>query len=280
MKCKFWGVRGSVAAPGSQTEQYGGNTSCIELRTKNNDLFILDAGTGIRKLGLRLLADGEPKHARIFLTHPHWDHIEGIPFFKPFYFKQFRFTIFGSPGNKYKTKDMLRHALFQPYFPVGLADLKADVSFQDIESDNFEVGSVRISILPLNHPCHTIAYKFQEDRKTFIYMTDNELFCPANIITPYEKIVEFCRGADVLIHDAMYTYDEWNNFKGWGHSAIPNALQLGMDAGVHGLIFFHHDPERTDKEEHLIIKECRRKIKKAKKEIVLEGAMEDHEFTI
>ena len=280
MKCTFWGVRGSISAPGNQTAGYGGNTSCIELRSEKGDLFILDAGTGLRKLGLHLMETGQPLHANLLLTHAHWDHIEGIPFFKPFYFKKNHINLYGSPSSKYKTKDVLRHALTQPFFPIGLNDLKADIDIIDITSDTLKINTMRIDILLVNHPSRTIAYKFNENNKTLIYMTDNELFCPTNVVMKYEKIVDFCADADVLIHDAMYTQDQWTNYKGWGHSSIPNAVQLGLDANVVNLFLFHHDPERTDKQVETVLKECRQMVKKAKKDCHVEAAAEGQRFSI
>lgn len=280
MKIKFWGVRGSVPAPGKNTIKYGGNTSCIELRSDKGDLFILDAGTGIRKFGLQLLAEENPLKIYMLLSHVHWDHIEGIPFFKPFYFKRYHIEIAGCPDKKRRVKDIINFALHQPYFPVSMGDLKAEIEYRDLTTDSFEIGSLHVDILPVNHPTYTVAYRFSEGDKKVVYMTDNELFCSTNICVSYEKIVEFCRGADVLIHDAMYTQDEWNKYKNWGHSSIPNALQLGIDAAVRGLFMFHHDPERSDKEEDEIIKKCRTQIKKAKSKLQCEGAQEGSEIII
>ncbi|MFH1379589.1 MAG: MBL fold metallo-hydrolase [bacterium] len=280
MKLKFWGVRGSVPAPGKDTVKYGGNTSCVDLRSDTGELFILDAGTGIRKLGNNLMAEDNPLKLNILLSHVHWDHIEGLPFFKPLYFKRYHIDIIGCFDNKRRVKDVINFALHQPYFPVSLGDLKSEIEYKDITENSFNMGGLHIDVLPVNHPAYTVAYRFSEGQKKVIYMTDNELFCQNNVSTPYEKIVEFCTEADVLIHDAMYTTDEWNTYKGWGHSSISNALQLGIDARVQGLFLFHHDPERTDKEETQIIKECHVQIKKAKSKVRCEGAMEGSEIII
>lgn len=274
MKITFWGVRGSVCAPGSLTCEYGGNTSCIELRSSKGELFILDAGTGIRKMGLKIFEDENLLNINLLLTHAHWDHIEGLPFFKPLYFKRYHTFVFGFSDGKRRTKDILSHAFLHPYFPVSLSDLKADLTFKDITGESAEMGNMRIDILPVNHTSQTVAFRFNEGDKKVIYMTDNELFCPTATVTPYEKMVAYCRDADVLIHDAMYTQDEWNRMKGWGHSSIPNAVQLGMDAKVKVLFLFHHDPERTDKQLDTIIKDIRSQIKKSKSDMVCEGARE------
>ncbi|MBD3272106.1 MAG: MBL fold metallo-hydrolase [Elusimicrobia bacterium] len=280
MKIKFWGVRGSVAGPGEDTVFYGGNTSCIELRAANNDLIILDAGTGIRKLGNAIVGNQEDTNFSLFLSHAHWDHIEGLPFFKPLYFKKYRVGIYGSPPKNQRLKSVINHALHQPYFPVSMKELKADISFHDITELSIKVGTLTVDIIPVNHPSHTVAFRFSEQDKKIIYMTDNELFCPTSVITPYEQLIEFCRNVDILIHDAMYTHEEWNDHKGWGHSSIPNAVQLGLDAQVKLLILHHHDPERTDKQEDAIVKTIQTQIKKQKSSMICEAAREGFEIEV
>jgi phosphoribosyl 1,2-cyclic phosphodiesterase len=245
MKITFYGVRGSIPAPGYDTAKYGGNTSCVYVELENGQDLILDAGTGIRLLGERLKLTDRP--VNILLSHPHWDHIQGYPFFAPIYQQGRPIKVFTTLMDEQDQLFSLFDQMDGASFPVAAEDLPSNATchFDDIKSIVPE-ESVRITRKELNHPGRGSAYRIEEDGASCCYVTDNELVPPNETATSYEEWVEFCRGTDVLIHDAQYQEEDMPHKHGWGHSLVSQVRQFAIDAEVRTLVMFHHDPDRTD----------------------------------
>jgi phosphoribosyl 1,2-cyclic phosphodiesterase len=260
----FWGTRGSIPSPGPHTVRYGGNTPCVELRTDDGALVILDAGTGIRELGRALLAHARGAiEADIFLTHTHWDHIQGLPFFAPLFRDGNRFTIRGSHSHSASVDRAVRDQMAPEVFPVSFAELRARIDFGDVGSDVGRRAGYEVSTHEVRHPGGALGYRFGaggDSAGSLVYISDNELGSEARYPDPprwRERLVEFVGGARVLVHDSMYTADEYRAFVGWGHSSIEQALELALDAEVERLVLFHHRPERTDDEVDRCVARCR-----------------------
>jgi phosphoribosyl 1,2-cyclic phosphodiesterase len=244
VKMKFWGVRGSTPTPQIENLKFGGNTSCLEVQAGQHDPVIFDAGSGIRALGQGLLdeAKGKPIHARIFLTHFHWDHIQGIPFFKPLYGPDNRISfVSGSTGRP--LQETLEGQMTMPYFPIGFSQVAAKRDFHQMEKgETVEANGLRISPFPLNHPQGASGYRIEANGIVIVYATDYEHGVPESdaILRTYAD------GADVLICDAQYTPTEYEKHRGWGHSTWQNAVMLARDARAKHLMLFHHDPDHDD----------------------------------
>ncbi|MGH7718549.1 MAG: MBL fold metallo-hydrolase [Gemmatimonadaceae bacterium] len=261
----FWGTRGSVPTPGAQTVRYGGNTPCVEVRTGGGGLVILDAGTGIRELGRSLMtrARGDAIVGDIFLTHAHWDHIQGLPFFAPIFQRGNRVTLWSSRALDQSADRLVREQMQRGVFPVAFDDVGADVTFRHLGSDSLEGAGYRLTAFPVRHPGGALGFRVTNGNSTgnaLVYISDNELDPAAGYDTPprwRETLVEFARGARVLIHDSMYTVEEYAEHRGWGHSHYRDAVELALDAGAQTLVLFHHRPERSDEEVDQRTAECR-----------------------
>jgi ribonuclease BN (tRNA processing enzyme) len=232
----------------------------VEVVSNAGDLIIIDAGTGIRPLGNRLILEG-PKKLNLLLTHAHWDHLSGFPFFKPIYHKDFEIKVYGPEQTQESLKSIISKTMTSPYFPIELEDISAKITFRGMGHKNYSIGSVKIQTIPLSHPNQGVGYRLEEDGKTFVFLTDNELTYHHPIGLPYESYVEFARGADVMFHDAEYSREEYKETKGWGHSAYEDTLRLALDAGVKTLGLFHHNQDRSDKEVDAIERICRKTLK-------------------
>jgi phosphoribosyl 1,2-cyclic phosphodiesterase len=262
---RFWGTRGSIPSPGSATVRYGGNTPCVELRTAEGWLVILDAGTGIRDLGRALMtrANGDGVDGDIFLTHAHWDHIQGIPFFAPLFHRGNHFTIWGSRSLQTSIDRVVRDQMSPVVFPVTFEELQARIDFQELSEERRAGCGYEVAAMAVRHPGGALGYRFTESNGTgggLVYVSDNELGAEARYDTPREwrsQFVEFVRGAAVLVHDTMYRADEYRNFVGWGHSTYEDAVELALEASVERLVLFHHHPERTDDEVDRCVAACR-----------------------
>jgi len=245
MLITFYGVRGSVATPGPATVKYGGNTSCVHIRLNSGDNLIFDAGTGIRKLGIEMIRHTEP--LLLLLSHGHWDHIQGYPFFGPIYQPEREITVLqGVEGN-----DALATILEQmdgSNFPVHAGDLPSNITAITEVEKFLTTQPYQVDRKDLNHPGGGHAYKIAEDGVSFAYITDNELEPPDKPQTSYDEWVEYCRGVDLLIHDAQYVESDMPAKHGWGHSLISQVRQLAVDAQVKNIVMYHHDPERSDNE--------------------------------
>jgi len=243
----FYGVRGSTPTPGSSTVKYGGNTSCVHFEMNNGQDVILDSGTGMRLLGQKLIRKSTP--VNIILSHGHWDHIQGYPFFAPIFQPDRQIDIFTSAQSGHKLLCALFDQMDGNNFPIKADELPSQSTciFKDVESVLHERG-INIVKKPLNHPGGGTAYKIEEDGVTCAYVTDNELDPPYKVHTTYDEWVDYLHGVDVLIHDAQYTEEDMPHKHGWGHSLISQVRQLATDAEVGALVMFHHDPDRTDGE--------------------------------
>jgi len=273
IKIKFWGVRGSIPCPGPHTIKYGGNTPCLEVRF--NDLgrrIIIDAGSGIRELGNHIMAhelSNGPLNAEIFLTHTHWDHIQGFPFFTPIYKQGTKLKIYGPATYENTTlKDTMAGQLVYSYFPVRLAELSSEIEYIELKEGCFDLGDgITLTTKYLNHPLLCLGYRFEYGDKVLCTAYDTEPY--QNIfettaddpshnkavveegklaaIEGNQQLLDFFNGADLLIHDTQYTQQEYESSKvGWGHTSIEHAIDQGKKARVKNLVLFHHDPIRTD----------------------------------
>jgi phosphoribosyl 1,2-cyclic phosphodiesterase len=257
MLIKIWGVRGSVPVSGAKYVKYGGDTTCIEIRTRSDDTVIIDAGTGIRRLGNLLMREKRLNLHMIF-THAHWDHIVGLPFFKPIYHASARITVYRCPISRF-VDTMYRHIMTPPYFPVRFSDSNARLSYAETTACNpsFRIGPLTVEPIPLSHPNTGMGYRFTEDGKRFVFLTDNELHHPHPGRVPYAEYVRFARHADLLFHDAEYTAAEWERHISWGHSSYLHALDLAIDAGASAFGLVHHNQDRYDHQVDGIELECR-----------------------
>ncbi len=251
MYVRFWGTRGSIAAPGRHTATYGGNTACVEVRTADGTRLILDCGTGARVLGLQLLrAAAPPRRLHLFLSHTHWDHIQGFPFFEPAFLPATDLHIYAPRGFHRSMEDAMAGLMQHPYFPVKLHDLRSRLHFTELEEGAFRVGEVSIATHFVNHTAPTLAYRLSNGGATVAYVTDHEPFWkPAGLLFHHPgdlSHVAFVKGADLLIHDAQYTAEEYANRTGWGHSTVEYATDVAVAAGVSRLALFHHDPTHDD----------------------------------
>ncbi len=280
MKVRFWGVRGSIPVPGPQTNRYGGNTSCVEVRPDGGAPIVIDAGTGIRKLGQRLMTEkfGEGNGSvHLLISHTHWDHIQGLPFFSPLYTE-------GNDVHVYAREREDKHlqAIFAtqnegPYFPVPLDSMKASVDFKElIEGQHFTIDNAKVTCTRLNHPWIAMAYRIDVDGASVVYSSDTAPFTdilleqefiaqPPELGAPLKPedatklkamragLVELCKGADLLIYDTQFTPEEYRQKPHWGHSTPDDAIAIGRDAGVKTIALYHHAPARTDDQQDAIL---------------------------
>jgi len=259
MYIKCWGSRGSIPVSGREFQKYGGDTTCIEIRTKSDDLIIVDAGTGIRRLGTQLMKEQRSVFNFIF-THSHWDHLMGFPFFKPLYDKTSQILMHRCPFPGKYVETIVTKLMLPPHFPIRYSDLKASIYYKDGCPKTFSIGSVTIEPIALSHPNGGCGYRFEEDGKAFVFLTDNELgytHASGRTLKDYEA---FCRGADLLFHDGEFTPDEYIASTEWGHSTYTDTLALALRAGVRRLGLFHINQDRSDDAMDAIVETCREEI--------------------
>jgi phosphoribosyl 1,2-cyclic phosphodiesterase len=256
MIIRCWGARGSIPVSGKKYTKYGGDTTCLEIRTKDDDIIIIDAGSGIRRLGNRLLDEKRYQYTMIF-THAHWDHIMGFPFFKPIYFKKTQMTMLGCPFAQSSVKNMISKIMAPPNFPINFDDIRAGIDYSYICEDTFRINSLTVTPIALSHPNQGLGYKFTEDGKSFVFLTDNELDFRHEGGLEYEDYLNFTAGADLLIHDAEYREEEYGKTRSWGHSVYKDALKLAIDGRVKKIGLFHHNQERFDEGVDEIVNDCR-----------------------
>jgi phosphoribosyl 1,2-cyclic phosphodiesterase len=238
----FWGVRGSIACPSADHVLFGGNTSCIELHAGARRI-ILDAGTGLRDLGNRFMREGV-REASLLLTHTHWDHINGFPFFSPAFAPDRSFRIMAGHLGNGRVRDILAGQMAEPMFPVPLEAMRAELLFEDFRAgDDFYLGpEVKVKTAPLNHPNGATGYRIEYSGKSICYVTDTEHV----IGSPDQRVLGLIQGADLVVYDSSYTDDEFPSKIGWGHSTWQEAVRLCKSAAVKSLAFFHHAPEHDD----------------------------------
>ena len=294
MRARFWGTRGSIAAPGPGTNRFGGNTSCIELTTPSGGVLVLDCGTGARSLGNRLLAcTREPISATILLTHTHWDHIQGFPFFGPLFQTANHFRVYGPEGAHLSLRDVLAGQMEHHYFPVELDQLAARISYQDLSEGAHQIDGMSVRAQRMNHPSPTLGYRFEAEGRSFCYLSDHEPYFeniwrqgaePGRIESIREegdrKHAEFMYGADVVIHEAQYTPEEYPSKRHWGHSTYAYAVELAAAAGVQRLYLSHHDPSHDDEMIAEIERRAREQVRNLGAALEVTCAYEGCEVTI
>lgn len=253
MHVKFWGTRGSIAKPGPAFVRYGGNTSCVEVRSDAGTLIVIDCGTGGHPLGQRLCAEKSgPVNGHIFISHTHWDHIQGIPFFAPLFIPGNTWEIFGPKGLSQSLKATLAGQMEHSYFPVSLDQFAANIRYHDLVEGTFFVGDIKITARYLNHPALTLGYRMEADGVSIVYCCDHEphsseMASGNHAITGSDRRhLDFIANADLVIHDAQYTASEYAAKIGWGHSSVEYAIRICKDAGVKQVALTHHDPMRED----------------------------------
>jgi phosphoribosyl 1,2-cyclic phosphodiesterase len=284
MRVRFWGVRGSLPVPGSKTERFGGNTSCVEVRSGDGTRIVVDAGTGIRRLGKDLMREEFESGrgtAHLLISHTHWDHIQGLPFFSPLYQKGNRLHVYARRRDDLHLRAVFASQTGDPYFPISIDEAKADISFRELaDSAAFEIGDVRVSSTRLNHPYVATAYRLSADGASVAYVSDTAPFTDILFENQYvarppplsaslpesdraklramrDGVVRLCQGADLVIYDTMFTADDYGRIPHYGHSRPSDALEICREAGARQLALFHHAPERSDAEVDAILAETR-----------------------
>jgi len=253
---RIWGSRGSIAVPDARFARYGGNTSCLEFCC-GDQVMLIDAGTGIRAAGIEL-ASQKPRNIPLFISHTHWDHIQGFPFFSPIYVPGFEVTLYGAPGFGKDLEAIFHGQLDRDYSSVEMSDLSAKLKFQRLTENPVNLGPIRVYWEMVNHPGATVGFRIQTDSINLAYITDNEflqgyLGCPQDLdihkppLLDYKSLIDFVQGADVLIHEAQYTNEEYPSKVGWGHTSLSNACILAKKANVKHWIVTHHDPMHDDR---------------------------------
>jgi phosphoribosyl 1,2-cyclic phosphodiesterase len=281
MRVTCWGTRGSIAVPGKDTIVYGGNTCCVQIILDSGRMIVIDAGTGIRPLGDHLIARGERVDILLLITHIHWDHVQGFPFFDPIYHPETRIAVDGFPAGLKGIRAIFDNKMGDGFFPVGFDELKARIDYVgDLSRGPVVVEDTTIETVPLNHPQGALGYRFQEGRRKLVFITDHELTADGPSARPFDDYVRFCRDADVLIHDAQFTPEEIDAHRGWGHSDCVSALELALKAHARQLLFFHHAPDRKDKDVNAVIERCRSIAREKGCDTVVDAAKEGSEFTL
>jgi phosphoribosyl 1,2-cyclic phosphodiesterase len=248
MRVTIWGCRGSVATPGPDTVHYGGNTSCVEVSLDGGAVIVLDAGTGIRRLGLELLERGTER-LHVFLTHLHLDHLEGLRFFAPMWDERVTLDIWGPPSAVLSLRERIARSFSPPLFPLDLHDVPAHVAFHDIPRQPWTVEGISLAADLVLHPGPTVGYRIETRHSSFAYMPDHEPALAGAIAdTPTEWIsgASLAAGVDMILHDAQYFEDEYEERVGWGHSSVADAVAFTHAVGARRLVLFHHDPAHTD----------------------------------
>ncbi|MSO19531.1 MAG: MBL fold metallo-hydrolase [Acidobacteria bacterium] len=245
MKVRFWGVRGSTPTPALENLRYGGNTPCIEIRTPDDRLFVFDCGTGFRLLGKQLLNEYGHKsiQAHIFLSHYHWDHIQGITFFEPLYNPENNFHFYSFISHAGSVQNVIEGQMSDPYFPVNMNIMKARRNFRELDANPVELDGMKVTALPLNHPQGCLGFRIEYEGHVVTYATDNEPGSPEHD----RNVRLLAQGADLFIYDSQYTPLEYSNFKrGWGHSTWREGVNIAKETNVKQFILFHHDPDHND----------------------------------
>ena len=281
MRVQFWGTRGSIAKPGPGTARYGGNTSCIEVRSARETLVIVDCGTGGHSLGQKLMSAAvKGLRGHILISHTHWDHIQGIPFFEPLFAPGNEWDIYGPKGLGQSLREALAGQMQYAYFPVTLDQCGAKIRYHDLVEGTFDIDDIKVSTRYLNHPALTLGYRFEADGVTVVYACDHEPHSHM-LATGQGKIsgqdlrhAEFVSGADLLIHDAQYTAEEYPDKIGWGHSPVEYVVNLGRHARVKRVALTHHDPLRDDDAIDRLVANVRTKLQRGASPLDVFAAVE------
>lgn len=260
MKVRVWGCRGSVAAPGPDTMRYGGNTSCVEVQGDNGEAIVLDAGTGMRPLGVRLSEEGV-RRVHIFLTHLHMDHLQGLGFFRPLFNPDVEVHIWGPPSPVQPLSERIATYMSPPLFPVRLGDIPCNLTFHDAPGAPVAIGGLTVRASLVTHQGPTVGYRVEENGKSVVYLPDHEPGIGGDIslrATEWISGHDLAHECDVLLHDAQYGDDEYPRHVGWGHSAVGHVVAFAQKAEVRNLVLFHHDPYHTDKELEILNDDAKR----------------------
>jgi phosphoribosyl 1,2-cyclic phosphodiesterase/ActR/RegA family two-component response regulator len=287
----FWGVRGSIPSPGPSTVRYGGNTTCVEVRA-HNEIIILDGGTGLRPLGRELLAEfkDQPLDLTLLLSHTHWDHIQGLPFFTPIYQPRCQLRILGFEGARRGLVNVLTGQMESPYFPVPFGELPGNIEVDELKDLEFPVGNLRVQAWFANHPGICVGYRINTSDGAIVFFPDNEPHCrydadgaahPTRKDASLEyarsqeaKMIEFIRGADVVILDAQYDRTEYERHVGWGHGCVDDVVTLAIKAEVKQLFLFHHDPDHDDAKLDQMLAQARQIVARQQSPLRVESATE------
>jgi phosphoribosyl 1,2-cyclic phosphodiesterase len=293
-RLKFWGTRGSISVPGRSTLRYGGNTTCVELRA-DGEIIVLDAGSGIRPLGLALEKEfgAQPIKLALLVTHAHWDHIQGLPFFAPAYEKKNEICVRGYDGVDTSFSKIMAEPMKAPFFPIAMRELSATLDIKKLTEMEFSVGEVRVRARFVNHPGVCAGYRLFTEGGSIAFVPDHEPYrflhaAKANHMSPEQaektaanervKFIEFLRGSDILILDAQYTDAEYETHIGWGHGSVSSAVSLALDAEVRSLLLFHHDPGHDDTMLDSMLNDAQRLVRESGKELVVDSAREGEEM--
>jgi len=290
-RLKFWGVRGSIPTPGPGTVRYGGNTSCVEVRA-GGEIIILDAGTGLRSLGRELVSEfqDQPLNLTLLLSHTHWDHIQGLPFFQPIYQPRCRLRILGFEGARSGLVNVLSGQMESPYFPVPFGELPGNIEIVELKDMEFQVGPVRVQAWFANHPGICVGYRLFTDEGSVAFFPDNEPHCRhrgVKAIAPTkkrtsldyaraeeQKFVEFLRGVEVLTMDTQYDSNDYDQHMGWGHGCVDDAVAVALQARARQLFLFHHDPEHDDEKLDRLVARAREIVAEEKGSLQVDVARE------
>ena len=268
---KFWGVRGSIPTPGPTTVRYGGNTTCVEVRI-GGEIILLDAGTGLRALGRSLLAEfkNKPLKLTMLLTHTHWDHIQGLPFFGPIYDSRCRLRILGCEGTRKGLVNALTSQMESTYFPVPFNKLPSNIEIEELKDFNFNIGPVRVRAMRANHPGLCVGYRLFSADSRIAFFPDTEPRTGGKD----REMIEFLRDVDLLILDSQYDSKEYQAHVGWGHGCVDGSVALALQAGVKQLSLFHHDPDHDDKRIAGLVRHARQLVAKQKGNLRVDAARE------
>jgi len=277
MRLTYWGTRGSTPSPGEHTVRYGGNTPCVVLEHEGGRL-VLDAGSGLRGLGRELVAEPNGGSVDLLLSHVHWDHIQGLPFFAPLYSESFEVRVYGPRPDSTSLEDALERQMAPPYFPLHFSGIARRLRVTEITLEARRIGHFQVRGVLLRHPGRTFGYQVRPAAggPSVSYMTDNELGSPGD----WDPLVEFLRGTDVLVHDAMFTDAEAQAREGWGHSSIDRVVDLGMAAEVGRVALFHHDPNRGDREMDRLLADARARAAARNSTVVIDAAIEGQSLVL
>jgi len=286
---RFWGVRGSIPTPGPATVRYGGNTSCLELRADGR-IIILDAGTGLRLLGQQLVAEfgDQPLDLTLLLTHTHWDHIQGLPFFMPVYHPRNQLRILGFEGARHGLDNILTSQMESPFFPIGLREVPANVTIEELKDFTFNVGPVKVQAAFANHPGICVGFRLFTSAGSIAFFPDNEMHQSNRPASPElaapepahfarsenQKLIDFLSGTDILIIDSQYDREEYAHHVGWGHGCLDEVVELAIEARIKHLYLFHHDPNHDDAKIDQMVAEARGLVAMRKAALEVDAAKE------